>query len=65
MTGGVTVCWLVSRTTFSGHLRADLIRMIARSNQLIGEHLWWRWQAPAGDQQQGHKAASNKDKVAG
>ncbi len=30
-TGGVMVGWLVSRTTFSGHLCADLIRMAALS----------------------------------
>ena len=30
-TGGVMVGWLVSRTTFSGHLRSDLIRMAALS----------------------------------
>src|SRR5271156_1923223 len=29
--GGVMVGILISRTTFSGHLRADLIRMIAVS----------------------------------
>jgi hypothetical protein len=31
MAGDVMVGWLVSRTTFSGHLRADLIRMIVLS----------------------------------
>ena len=41
-TGGVMVGWLVSRTTFSGHLRSDLIRMAAlsmisgRSGKLAG-----------------------------
>jgi hypothetical protein len=29
--GGVIVGWLVSRTTLSGHLCSDLIRMTARS----------------------------------
>jgi hypothetical protein len=29
MDGGKNVGWLVSRTTFSGHLRADAIRMAA------------------------------------
>jgi hypothetical protein len=33
--------------------------------QLIGEHRWGRWQAPAGDQQQSRKRASDEDKVAG
>jgi hypothetical protein len=33
--------------------------------QLIGEHRWGRWQAPAGDQQQSRKHASDEDKVAG
>ncbi|MGY4427712.1 hypothetical protein ACVWWO_000189 [Bradyrhizobium sp. F1.13.1] len=31
MDGGENVEWLVSRTTFSGHLRADSIRMDALS----------------------------------
>src|SRR5712692_8709122 len=31
MDGGGIVGWLVSRTTFSGHLRSDLIRMAALS----------------------------------
>ncbi len=30
-TGGVMIGLLVSSTTFSGHLRADLIRMVALS----------------------------------
>jgi hypothetical protein len=42
MDGGKNVGWLVSRTTFSGHLRADAIRMAAapvlsgRSENLSG-----------------------------
>ena len=32
---------------------------------MISEHRWGRWQAPAGDEQQGRKCASNEDKVAG
>jgi len=55
MAGGVMVGWLVSRTTFSGHLRADL----------FGEHRLGRRQTPAGDQQQSRKRASDEDKVAG
>ena len=60
------VGWLVSRTIFSGHLCADLIRMIDLSmTQLPGEHRRRRWQTPVGDQQQGRKRASDDDKIAG
>jgi len=32
---------------------------------LTSEHHRWRWQTPAGDEQQSRKRASNEDKIAG